>query len=250
MIKFSAENLARPFNRLLNLRVENFVVLAVITYFSGWFYVYSYFSHFGINQASLPFDQYTVFLYSFFVLIKLPILIWSFTGFALAGVGALLGILVVSALDVPERISGIVRPIRRLLVIALGFGCLYFFSTEAGSIDARNVLYENEGRAISITLTKGVEDALAKQFDKDRARLLMTELRSKGKDGGLGLIWRNSYETVVLEYETNVGPGHGCAIATYRFPNEFVALIKSKPNRNDEKQDKERTSDCEESTKK
>lgn len=228
---FSFDRMTELFQGLLRLRVENFIVFAIVAYFSGWLYVNYFFSEFGINRSSFTFDHYTVFVYFFYVLIKVPGMLlgwtlnWELNPFL--GLVTLLGALVVSAIRLTRERIPALDLAQRVLVVLLGFGCIFFFSIEAGIRDARGVIDERKAREVSIVLTKDIEDAYARQFNPAHAKFVLCDLAAAGDNGALALVWRTSEETLILRYDDTVGADHSTPIATYRIPNEYIALIES-----------------------
>ena len=221
------------FEALLGLRVENFVTFAIIAYFSGWLYVNYFFHEFGINRSSFSFDHYTVFVYFFYVLIKVPDFIIAVSWKSFYGFLALFAGLTTSAIRLTTNRIPALDLAQRVVVILLLFGCIFFFSIDAGQRDARNALNERSGRAVSVVFTKDLEEAYAKQFTPRHATFVLCELTSAGDNNALALIWRNSEETLLLRYETTEGADRETPIATFRIPNQFIALIESKKvNRN------------------
>ncbi len=228
MLRFNLDGISRSLRWPRHLRVEMFIGFAIIAYFCGWHYVNTFFSHFGINRSSLSFDHYTVFLYSFFVLVKLPSILISATPNAFKGLACLFFLLAISAIDIRVSLYKLTRSIQRLLAAAGAIAFLYYFSVEAGNVDARQIIVAKEARPVSVTLTGDVGDSLSTQYDTKYSDTWISEFRDAGRDGALALIWRNSEETVLLQYDTAIGASHGAPVATYRIPNDFVALIESR----------------------
>ena len=213
---------------LFSPKLESLVAFAIIAYFSGWNYVNTYFDAFGINRSSLSFDQYTIFLYSFFVILEIPGITISGEPRFFLGIGALLGCLVLAAVDSPKVQQPLFSYARKILIAGLGIGCVYFLSCEAGAREASSVKDQKESRKVSVTFTETVESALASLYDPVRGRFLICQLRQAGLNDGLALIWRNSDETVILRYSTTAGADAENALATYRVSNDHIALIESK----------------------
>lgn len=228
MIRVKYKHTIDMFRWLLNLRVENFIAFAVVAYFSGWHYVNTYFSSFGINRSSISFESYTVFLYSFYVVVEIPTMLALFPPDSRYAFATLVALLIVSGIEFPDSVHASVRLLQRTVVVALGIGSLYFFSIAAGSSDAKQVIHDKRARPVTITFTEDVKKALEAQYDTRYANDVVDELREAGRLGALALIWRSSEETVILQYDTAEGAGHGSPIATYRIPNQFIALIESR----------------------
>ena len=229
MIRLRIDQTTQFIRSLFDVSLQTFIALAIVAYFSGWNYVFTYFSHFGINRSSFSFDHYTVFLYSFFVLVKVPSMLVSLTTNALLAFSSFLVMLLIAALEIVKPAPALIHVLQRILVIVLGVACLFFFSIEAGNRDAERVAVGNEARPVSVILSSGMEYALAKQYGPDYARVMLCEMKRAGKLGGLALIWRNSEESIFSVFETTAGAGHGDRIATYRIPNRLISLIESKP---------------------
>ena len=225
---FKLDRMRELFEGLLRLRVENFIVFAIIAYFSGWLYVNYFFSEFGINRSSFSFDHYTTFVYFFYVLIKLPDFVLAISLNSIFGLIALIGALVISTITVTTNRIPVLDLAQRIAVISLIFGCIFFFSIDAGQRDARNVIDERYARAVSVVFAKDIEEAFAKQFTPLHATFVLCELAAAGDNNALALVWRSSEETLLLRYETTVGADREAPIATYRIPNQFIAFIKSK----------------------
>ena len=244
MIRLRAEHSFNALRWLLSIRLETFVALAIIAYFSGWHYVNTYFDSFGVNRSSFSFDDYTIFLYSFFVLVELPNILVSFTSNALKGVGSLLAMFLISAIEILESVHASERILQRTAITGLGIGCRCYFSIEAGRSDAQQVIYEKQARSVSITFTEDVGKALTVQYDKDYACILVDEIRKAGRCGAHALIWRNSQETMIMQYDSASEQNQLIIqCATYRIADQFVALIESIRERNIDSSDCGRTSE-------
>lgn len=219
---------ADMFRRLFSLPIETFVAFAIIAYFSGWHYVNSYFSMFGINRSSISFDNYTVFLYSFYVLAEIPSMLVTFKTDARWAFATLIAMLFASAIDFSPLHRPIVHFFQRIVVVVLGISSLFFFSVAAGTSDAEQVLYQKMARPVTITFTEKLKKSWETQYDAAYADVAWREFREAGRLGAFALIWRNSDETVILQYETAAGEGHGAPVAVHRIPNQFIAVVEPK----------------------
>ena len=234
MARFRLNSILECFRWLGNIRLEAFVAGAIVAYFSGWHYVNSYFDSFDINRSSFSFDNYTVILYSFFVLVELPNILISFTSISLIGVGTFFSALLVSAAELKDDVCNSMNILRRIVALGFGISSVFCFSTEAGRSDAHQVIEDNRGRRVEVVVTEHFREALEAQYGKDHAGTRMKEILDANDCGGLALIWRNNHETMVLLYETTSGEGHGDPLVTYRIPDRFIALVESKPRQNGE----------------
>ena len=225
---FSAKQFDRSI-QLFRTSLESLAGLAIIAYFAGWNYVNEYFSSFNVNRSSFVFNDYTVFLYSFFVILEIPRTIIAGTLNSLFGIAAL----ILTFLGMAINFRGQHEPlrsailIRRAFLIVCGFTFIYLFSIEAGRLDAQQVSQGN-ARQIDMTVTQDFYKALSAQHGKALADLQMNDLNDANHNNALALIWRNSEETIILHFDTTEGTNHGQPIATYRIPNEFIALLETK----------------------
>ncbi|MDE2792196.1 MAG: hypothetical protein OXI81_17490 [Paracoccaceae bacterium] len=222
------DHMRELFEGLLRLRVENFIAFAIVAYFSGWLYVNYFFSEFGINRSSFSFDHYTVFVYFFYVLIKVPEFVLAISPNSFFGAMALIGAVLTSTIRFTTARIPVLDVAQRAVVISLIFGCMFFFSIDAGQRDARSVIDERNARAVSVVFTKEIEEAYAKQFTPLHATFVLCDLAAASDQNALALVWRSSDETLLLRYETTEGADREGPIATYRIPNQFIAVIESK----------------------
>ena len=72
VVRLSTDQSVRSLQAFFRVSLSNLGAFAVVAYFSGWHYVNAYFSFFNVNRSSFTFDNYTIFLYCFFVLVKVP----------------------------------------------------------------------------------------------------------------------------------------------------------------------------------
>lgn len=124
MASLSAAQIPDSFRKVWKVSPENLIGFTVVAYFSGWHYANEYFSYFSVNRSSFSFDDYTVFLYSFFILVSVSDVLYEGTWCAVRdawnavrdegvgeavrgissatyGVIALVAMLLVSALRIP-----------------------------------------------------------------------------------------------------------------------------------------------------
>lgn len=226
--------------QLLRTSLETLAGLAIVTYFSGWNYFNEYFSSFNVNRSSFVFNNYTVFLYSFSVILEIPRTIIAFTWesnfglvfLALTFVGMAIEFRRQSESTGPgdrtdlHRIRNVL--VRRVLLISCGFAFIYLFSIEAGRLDAQQVSQGDNARQIDLIVTPSFYEALKAQNGQELADLQMSDLSDANRNDALALVWRNSEETLILHFDTTEGTNHGQPIATYRIPNEFVALLETR----------------------
>lgn len=220
---------------LFHVPLERLVGFAIGAYFSGWHYLDTYFWHFNVHSWTYAFNDYTIFLYSFFVLVKVPhVLLQSLQHWMMTLAALVILILIASclllAVNLPEKHrkhEALKNFIGRLVIAIAGLACLYVFSVEAGRIRADEVSRNLDKRRIILTLAKGFEKELDTWYtargQENYADQLLAELNAAGRDKRLGLIWRSSSETLVLLIDELGQPE-----TTYRIPNEFVTLIDAK----------------------
>ena len=139
MVRLSTKEFSKSFPRVFQIPIESLTGLAIAAYFSGWNYVNEYFAFFDVNRSSFVFNDYTIFLYSFFVITKVPSIVAAGTLKSILGLATLLVTIVVLASRFHRRPSSFVSLIRRLLIVATGLTFVYLFSIEAGRIDAEKV---------------------------------------------------------------------------------------------------------------
>ena len=208
---------------LFDVPLGRLIGFAIVSYFSGWHYLNAYFLHFNVNRWSYSFDDYTIFLYSFFMLVELPNILWPVTYDVLMAPIFLFICLLLSAIKPPERFLTAKNIVGRLLIAVGSLWCLYEFSVEAGHISADEVSRDLENRRILLTLTEDFHKSVEEWRDVNYANQLSAELRLAGRQGRLGLIWRNSNETLIL-----LNDADGKPVTTYRIPNRFIVLIDAK----------------------
>lgn len=235
MTWLSVAQISDSFQRISKISLERFVGFAVVAYFSGWHYVNTYFSDFDVNRSGFSFDDYTVFLYSFFVLVKAPEIFLAGTWGALRGTGsfeafcgtfALITMILVSALRFGGRIHAGADLARRIALVALGFGFLWGFSVEGGHMDARAVM-SGGARGVEVTLTSDFYRKLGTQRGSDYVAAYKDSLKQDNVSGGLALLWRNDHETLLLRFESVDAENHGSLTNIYRIPNKFIAFIET-----------------------
>ena len=244
MICFGFDRMKEVFEGLLRLRVENFVIFAIIAYFSGWLYVNYFFSEFHINRSSFSFDNYTIIVYFFYVLIKAPDFLFSMSFNSFFGLLTLIGAFVVSAIRFTKNRIPALDLVQRVAMTLLIFLCIFYFSIDAGQRDARSIIYEGRTRPVSIVFTKDIEEAYASQFTPRHATFMLCELTAAGDLGGLALVWRSSEETLILRYRGVEGTNRPDPISTYRIPNQFIALVESKMVNPNQRENQDQSIDC------
>ena len=227
MVQLRVHNIVQSFQSLFTIRVESFVAFAIIAYFSGWQYVNAYFSYFNVNRSSFSFDDYTIFLYFFYVFVKLPQILFSGTSDSIAGITFLIVMVLVSSIRFSDPIHIAINLVQRIAIVALGIGCLFYFSLEAGRIEAYRVAIQGQARPISIVLSKEFIADMVEYRGQEYTDGWIAMMKNWDERGALGLIWRNSSETMLQIYETQ-GPRFGRPAETYRIPNRFIVSIKSK----------------------
>ena len=233
-VSLNAAQIPDSFRRISKMSLERFVGFAVVAYFSGWIYVNEYFSGFNVNRSGFSFDDYTVFVNSFFVLVKAHEIFLSgmrdalyATGSAAAiGVIALLAMLLVSALRFGRRIYVCADLARRIVLVALGFGFLWGFSVKAGQMDAEAVK-SGQARGVEVTLTSDFYETLTTQRGADYAAAYKGRFVQDNVSGSLALLWRNDYETLILRFESADAETCGDPTTIYRFPNSYIAFIET-----------------------
>ena len=221
---------------LFHVPLERLFGFAIGAYFSGWHYLDAYFSHFNVNSWNYAFNDYTIFLYSFFTLVEVPsVLLHSISeNWMLDRVGLVVLILIVTCVNLAENLTekfewyhGIKNTIGRPAVAITVLACLYIFSAEAGHINACEVSLNLNNRRIRLTLTKDFEKEFkgwhSRRDHANYADQSLEELDAAARDDRLGLIWRSGTETLVLLKDDETGRS-----VTYRIPNKFVTLIDAK----------------------
>ena len=186
-----------------------------------------YFAFFDVNRSSFVFNDYTIFLYSFFVITKVPSIVAAGTLKSILGLATLLVTIVVLASRFHRRPSSFVSLIRRLLIVATGLTFVYLFSIEAGRIDAEKVS-QGRARQVDLTLAPSFYGALAYQYGADRSSMWKDDLMQANQNNAFALIWRNNEDTLVLQFDTTEGCSHGEPIVTYRIPNDQIVLLETK----------------------
>lgn len=235
MTWLSVAQISDSFQRISKISLERFVGFAVVAYFSGWHYVNTYFSDFNVNRSGFSFDDYTVFVYSFFVLVKAPAIFLSGTWDALRGTGsreavlgviALIAMILVSAMQFGERIHAGVDLARRIVLVGLGFGFLWGFSVEGGHMDARAVM-SGDARGVEVTLTSSFFKEFRMQRGNEDVMAYKEDLNDYNLCGSLALLWRDNHETLILRFESADSEIYGEPASIYRLPNRFIALIET-----------------------
>ena len=199
-----------------HISFERLIGFAIVTYFSGWHYLDAYFSRFNANEWNAWFNDYTVFLYSFFVFADLKnswAYILAFTVFMV-----IVGLL--SAIKIPDQ-YGIARIFFGRFLIAAGvLWFLYHLSHDAGERKAE-VLLTSTGKRVEVYLTENFRRELEATLDQDSAGFFLNDLTHQGERGKLRLIWRTNDDTIILLAGSNPP-------TTYRIPNKFIVYIDAK----------------------
>ena len=204
-----------PNNRRLRdlFRVEPYEIplLAIATYFAGWWFRNSYFDVFGINKSSFNVPDYTVFVHAFSIVYELLEMIWDRDyEYMKRMLLPLLFLILILALPVVARRlkqrdqtrADILRisskalqvsrsSLYRLILWVILFFFIFYVAHETGRRLANEVLYDS--RPIEILLHRDVQDGVDNRT-KTWFNTLVTSSRAKSA----GLIWRNSRETIVL----------------------------------------------------
>lgn len=202
---------------LFHVSLERLIGFAIVTYFSGWQYLDAYFSRFNANEWNAWFNDYTIFLYSFFVLADLKgswVWIINFVFFMVV-VGFL------STIRISDRYSMTGTFIRRFLIAIGVFWFLYHVSHDAGIRKAEALLASDEERRVEVYLSKQFYGELKKTLDEETANVFLADLIKQSREGTLRLIWRTDDDTIVLL------AGHDRP-TTYRIPNKFIVYIDAK----------------------
>lgn len=227
-MNFSKDNLTENIASILKISPDRIVGLTAVLYFSGWCYVNYFFSSFGINKSSFEFPDYTVFLYSFFVVLKIFDFLLLFTLeswiFSICFV-CVVGLSSLNFTGSREKELSIIRNFVVFIAFAVG---LFYLSSEAGKLDARHV-FEKNARTVTLILKESFRKDLKAYRGKEYADQRLEEINKASKNGGLALVWRNSDESIFLIFEISVGESHGKPLEILRVPNNFIALIGSKP---------------------
>ena len=227
VVIFSADALSKSIRRPFRKPLESLPGLAIVAYFSGWNYASEYFSAFDINRSSFQFHDYTVFLYSFFVITKLHLVAIACTIESHFAVLSIVGMFVCLTTTFRTLAHSLLPIIRCTLAIVLGVVFVYLASTEAGRISAERV-YRGSARQIDITLTPQFYSALRHQHGEAYAQAQKDDIADANHNDALALIWRDREETVILQYDTTQGASHGEPVVVYRIPNEYIALLETK----------------------
>jgi hypothetical protein len=135
---------------------------AVSVYFTGWLYVYDFFSHFNIPFVSNNVEPYYIFMYSFFVLrLWLNNSPWHWFWIIIACITVMLTLIYSSILNKIEinfkKIKlkeNIFLPIVEFLII---IGVFYLLFTMAGFASDRNITQlENGGTRVHFNFKQGL----------------------------------------------------------------------------------------------
>ena len=227
MSSFSVEQATCSLRRISKLSLERLGALAVLAYFSGWQYVNAYFSYFNVNRSSYAIDDYTVFLYFFYVIVTLPNVLISGSVQSIVAVLLLALAFFLSAIKFRGAPHRLLNSLRLALLLAAAFGALYLFSIEAGTRAAHDVA-RGRARAVEVTLTPAFWYAYATHHSTDHKQALKDDLSRANNNDALAVVWRNNDETLILQYDDTAGTSHGNPIGVYRISNDFISLIQTK----------------------
>ena len=225
MVRLSANEFSKSFPRIFRISIENLTGLAIATYFSGWNYVNEYFAFFNVNRSSFAFNDYTIFLYSFFVIAKVPLIVAAGTLKSFLGLTFLIVTLTILATEFHKCPPALIALARRLLVVATGLAFVYLFSIEAGRIDAERVS-QGQARQIDVTLAPSFFRAYEEQYGERRSAIWRKDLLQANQNDAFALIWRNTEETLLLQFDTTEGCNHGKPTVTFRVPNDHIVLLE------------------------
>ena len=213
---------------ILEISINKIVTIGILSYLAGWVYLYYYFQHFNVRISSIAFDAYTVFIYAFFALTKLPALLFNAGQYpqSLAATFFFLVILFVPAIDFRGRPLFSSNVALRTATVVIGIFWLVVCSRDIGLLDAEKVTSMSDSRPISLIFKGDSKWTLNPRDDERRPSSLIERFAQAERNGGLFLIWRNSDETVVLLKEPSKDKQLGSSLVSYRIANEVIASIR------------------------
>lgn len=205
-------------------------IFAILAYFSGWSYVNEYFSEFGINRSTIAFSDYTTFLHSFSVALIIPELFTSidFLKDFLKSIWLILLILCIVLFIMFKKNyqfeSFQELLILRILILLLVLISINQVSKGAGLLDAKRVIDGENIRAVNLYFSKSFYEDLSDQTDEAFARGRINSIVEAAEYNALGLLWRNSNESIFLRYSL-VGGNKGDLQEVIRISNKYITSI-------------------------
>ena len=213
---------------IFEISINKIVTIGVLSYLVGWVYLYYYFQVFNVRISSIAFDAYTVFIYAFFALTKLPDLLLSRGQYPQSFVATFLFLLIllVPAIDFRGRALVSSNATLRTVTVVAGIFWLVVCSRDIALLDAEKVASMLDDRPISLIFKEDSTRTLRPGDDERRPNSLIEKVAQAERNGGLALIWRNSDETVVLLNEPSEDKKSGSSLVSYRIANEVIASVR------------------------
>ncbi|BCE03447.1 hypothetical protein [Marinicellulosiphila megalodicopiae] len=208
-------------------------VLAILAYFSGWHYAAEYFSEFNINRSNILFNDYTVFTHSFSVITALPKILFNMKleisfwliPLLLLLLGPYIKFRIENKYEKFKTYSHMLLKIWSwsLLLIAT-FNC----SQQAGRYYANSVKNEAGYRSVNVIFTKDFMSDLKEYNGSDWTLNRKFLFKNSAKNNALGLIWRNSSETILAIYDSSGDPEtNNKMVEVIRIDNSNISMILS-----------------------
>ena len=206
----------------LQIAVYSLPLLAVLAYFSGWWYRNQYFSVFGVNRSASQAPDYTIFIHAFSVIAQIPSVIADQR--YLDDLIIPIFVLLLFGLLFPQLSNGIIQIIREQfhstsrvvlsLVYWITLGTMVVFvifllSSAVGSKEARDILESDSGRRVELIFG---DDAYNLRDNHHFLRL--------NESAKVVLIWRDDDETIVIDFKDDYTP-----LDVYRIDNDYVVGI-------------------------
>ena len=213
---------------IFDISINKIVTIGILSYLAGWVYLYYYFQIFNVRISSIAFDAYTVFIYAFFALTKLPDLLLSGGQYPQSLVATFVFLLILLAPAIDFRGSALVssNATLRTVTVVAGLFWLVVCSRDIALLDAETVASMSDGRPISLIFKEDSKWTLRPGDDERRPNSLIEKVAQAESNGGLALVWRNSDETVVLLKEPSEDKKSGSSLVSYRIANEIIASVR------------------------
>ena len=214
---------------IFEISINKIITIGISSYLAGWVYLYYYFQHFNVRISSITFDAYTVFIYAFFALTKLPGVLLCGLQYpqSLVATFLLLLILFVPAIDFRGKALVSTNATLRTVTVVAGIFWLVVCSRDIALLDANKVTSMSDGRPISLIFKEDSKWTLRPRDAERRPNSLIDRFAHAERNGGLFLVWRNSDETVVLLKGPSEDKQSGSTLVSYRIANEVIASIRS-----------------------
>ena len=205
--------------------------LGIIAYFSGWWYLNTYLSTFGINRSSITSPDFTVLLYAHSAISAIPFMIFELRSAFLISLlcVALVFLGAIFTRCIPKRLP------RMLLLRVWSWSFLFIailnVSKEAGHIDSKYVL-DGCGRVVEVLWNPSfnkVDDNDSETTNDQR----LYKIFDASSDRMVVLLWRNSTETILFHYTGDTLPdGSFMGGEAWRIDNSMIGgIVHHVPNR-------------------